>query len=941
MEFFVKVNYRLLPIYFLCLITLLVSFLTDKAFGSNISLTPLKVGIYDNPPKLFIDKDKQAKGIFPGLIKAIAQKEGWKIQFIPLSFKEGLNRLETGQIDIMQDVAWSKTRSLKYDFTNETVMVSWGRVYKKKGLSDINTLIDLKGKRIAYMDGGIYSEGPDGLKALMKKFEVDAFFLPVNGYKEVFHKIDSGKADAGVVNRLFGKKNLTNFDIENTPILISPISIRFALSKKNKNTVALIEKLDSHLIRLKKDPNSKYYQLIDEYIREPITMVPRFVKNLFYILLIVISFLTILWLMSSWQVRKKTALLQKRDITIKASEKKFQTIFENLQDAYFDTSIQGIFKNVSPSAEALFGYPVSELINESVDKIYYNINDRKHLIETLLNDKKVRDYEILFRRKNNELYWGSINSDLYHDANGTPIGVTGVIRDITHRKNAEKELLEREERFREMARLLPCGIVEMDKDLNFLYANQTGLDMFGYTQLDLEKGLNGKTVIHPDDLDVAQQWFSNHQRNKQSPVECKMIRKNGVAISVLWNSNPIRHNDEIIGYRGSLTDITESKRMQKKIIRTQKLESTGILAGGIAHDFNNILLGLYGNIALAKGELSPKDKAFSILLEAERSMARAKDLTTQLLTFAQGGDPVKKAVTIEQIIRETATFNLSGSNIRVIMEKPDDLWQVHADKGQISQVISNLVINARQAMPEGGNLKISLENAVLSENEFSTLELDKHVKITLTDEGTGISDKFLDKIFDPYFTTKQDGSGLGLAIVHSIILKHNGSIYVNSKIGKSTTFVIYLPAIEKVESITKPIEHHASSGLTHSTIRILLMDDDHLVRDVTKRMLNKLGHSVDLSIDGAEVLKIYKNNMKNDTPFDLVIMDLTIPGGMGGKEAMKKLLKIDPKAKVIVASGYSTDPVLANYRSHGFKAIAKKPFNVENMKQIIDKALRP
>ena len=643
--------------------------------------------------------------------------------------------------------------------------------------------------------------------------------------------------------------------------------------------------------------------------------------------------------MSSWQVRKKTALLLKRDITIKASEKKFRDIFENLQDVYFDISMEGIFNNISPSAEAISGYPVSELINASIDKIYDNMNNRDLYIEQLLKNKKVRDYELLFRKKNNDLYWVSINSDLYYNSNDEPIGIRGILRDITHRKNAEKELLKREERFREMARLLPCGIVEMDEDLNFLYANQTGLEMFGYTQLDLEQGLNGKTIIHPDDLDAAYIWFNNHQKNKQSPVECKMIKKDGTAISVLWNSNPIIHNKEISGYRGSVTDITESNRMQKKIVRTQKLESTGMLAGGIAHDFNNILLGLYGNIALAKSEMSPKDKAFNLLLEAEKSMSRAKDLTTQLLTFAQGGDPVKKAVTIEQIIRETATFNLSGSNIRVIMEKPDDLWQVHADKGQISQVISNLVINARQAMPEGGNLKISLENAVLSENEFSTLELDKHVKITLTDEGTGISDKFLDKIFDPYFTTKQDGSGLGLAIVHSIILKHNGSIYVNSKIGKSTTFVIYLPAIERIESITKHIENPSFSELTQSKIRILLMDDDHLVRDVTKRMLNKLGHSVDLSIDGAEVLKIYKNNMKKDTPFDLVIMDLTIPGGMGGQEAMKALLKIDPKAKVIVASGYSTDPVLSNYKSYGFKAIAKKPFNVENMKQIIDKAL--
>ena len=257
MELFVKHIYHLSSAYFFCLIILFNPFLTEKTFGENLSPTPLKVGIYDNPPKLYIDKDNQPKGIFPGLIKTIAQEEGWEIQFIPLSFKEGLNGLGNGHIDIMQDVAWSKARSLKYDFTNETVMVSWGRVYKKKGLNNINTLIDLKSKRIAYMDGGIYSEGLDGLKTLMKKFEVDASFIPVNGYNEVFHQIDSGKADVGVVNRLFGKRNLPNFDIENTPILISPISIRFALSKTNKNTALLINRIDSHLIRLKKGSKLK------------------------------------------------------------------------------------------------------------------------------------------------------------------------------------------------------------------------------------------------------------------------------------------------------------------------------------------------------------------------------------------------------------------------------------------------------------------------------------------------------------------------------------------------------------------------------------------------------------------------------------------------------------------------------------------------------------
>jgi len=907
--------------------------------GEDLSSDYLKIGIYDNPPKLFIDKNNQAKGIFPGIIEAIAKKEEWKIKFIPLSFKQGLEDLEKGTIDIMQDVAWSEKRSHLYGFTNETVMVSWGRVYKKKGLN-IDTLIDLRGKRIAFMDGGIYSEGPDGLKTLMKKFELTATFIPVNGYKQVFEAIDQDKADAGVVNRLYGKTNKHKYDIDNTPILISPISIRFAFNKSNPVTPQLINTIDSHLVQFKNDDHSIYYQLIDEYIGEPKKRIPKSLKNLLIFLLILSCFFAALGILFNRQVQKKTAQLRKRDIELEESEKKFRTIFEDLQDVYFETTLSGTFKTVSPSAELILGFPTHELIHQPVDKIYHNIDDRKALIDLMLKDGKVRDYELLCKKKDNTVYWVSLNADLTRDDKGKPFGITGILRDITQQKNTEKKLIKREERFREMARLLPCGIVETDSDLNVTYANQTGLDMFGYTQADLENGLNGKNIIHPKDRRMAVQHIKKHLNGETtSPAEFRMNKKDGTPIIVLWNSNPIINKKEVAGFRGSLVDLTELKKLQKEVIRTQKLESTGMLAGGIAHDFNNILLGIFGNIALAKCELSSRDNAYKLLEEAEKSMSRAKELTTQLLTFAQGGDPIKQAITIDQVIRETATFNLTGSNIKVSMEKPEALWQVSADKGQISQVISNLVINARQAMPEGGSLNIKLENTAVSENDFSSLKLDQYVKITITDQGTGIPEKYLEKIFDPYFTTKQDGSGLGLAIVHSIILKHSGYIYVNSLLGKGTTFVIFLPAADRVETGEEKPMNLSTVHNEDQSIKILIMDDDPLVRDVSKRILNKLGHTVDICEDGSQAIEKYKQAMAETAFYDLVIMDLTIPGGMGGQKAIKELLKIDPSAKVVVASGYSNDPVLANYKGYGFKAVVTKPYTFEKIQHVIDKAM--
>ncbi len=908
------------------------------ATPTNLSSEYLRVGMYDNPPKLYFDEQHQAKGIFPGIIKHIAGQEGWKIKFIPVSFKQGLEGLENGTIDIMQDVAWSKQRSLKYGYTGETVLVSWGRIYKRKGMS-VNTLIDLDGKRIACMDGGIYSEGPDGLKNLMKKFELTATFIPVKGYKEVFQAIDQGRADAGIVNRLFGKKNKDKYDIENTPVLISPISIRFAFSKSNPVTPHLIKVIDSHLVQMKKDDNSIYYSLIDEYIREPRTVIPEFLKKLLLALIMFTIFFAALGIISRWQVRKKTAQLEKRDQELAESEKKFRTIFETLQDVYFNTTLSGRIKLISPSIEFFSGYTVQELVGQEVSNFYQNPDDRREMLDQITKTGQVRDYQLPFKKKNQQLCWASMNADVYYDSQGKPSGITGILRDITQQKEAQAQLIKREERFREMARLLPCGIVETDIDLNITYVNQAGLDMFGYCQEDIDNGINGKGIIHPDDWERVQKGVTKHLNGEStSPAEYRMFKKDGSIFIVLWNSTPIINNEQTTGFRGSLVDLTEIKQLQKKVVRSQKLESTGILAGGIAHDFNNILLGLFGNLSLAKNELSSKDPAYKLIEEAEKSMSRAKDLTTKLLTFSQDGDLKKTDITLDQIVRETALFHLAGSNIKINMEKPESLWQINADKGQISQVISNLVLNARQAMPNGGTLSIRMENTVISENDYSSFELDRYVKLSVTDQGIGIPEKYLEKIFDPYFTTKQEGSGLGLAVVHSIILSHHGYIHVNSDPGGGTTFVIYLPIASGKDLVPQRPELSVETDENINPCRILVMDDDPLVREVSVRMLNKLGHTVDLCKDGQSAIDLYQQEFENNTVYDLVILDLTIPGGMGAKDTIKPILAIDPEARVIVASGYSNDPVLSDYAAYGFKATAAKPYTVDKLAHALGQA---
>jgi len=380
-------------------------------------------------------------------------------------------------------------------------------------------------------------------------------------------------------------------------------------------------------------------------------------------------------------------------------------------------------------------------------------------------------------------------------------------------------------------------------------------------------------------------------------------------------------------------EIYEKYKMQEELLKTKKLESVSVLAGGLAHDFNNILAAIMGNISLALLYTDQDDKRHKLLAEAEKASLRAKDLTQQLLTFSKGGEPVKTLASIEEVIRDSANFVLRGSNVQCKYHFTKDLWPVEVDSGQISQVIQNIVINARHAMPDGGIIDVTCENYDKTQKDQLLTQGDSYLKITIQDSGVGIPPKLLDKIFDPYFSTKRDGSGLGLAICHSIISKHNGYIKVESVQGEGASFIFYLPALkgqQPAEQLAKETFQIIGSG------KALVMDDEEMIRDLAGEMLSYSGYRVVFSKNGEESIDFYKKEMDTGIPFDFVILDLTIPGGMGGKEAIKKILQIDPKAKVIVSSGYSNDPVMANYKEYGFSGVIAKPFQLKNLQKTIN-----
>jgi len=387
-----------------------------------------------------------------------------------------------------------------------------------------------------------------------------------------------------------------------------------------------------------------------------------------------------------------------------------------------------------------------------------------------------------------------------------------------------------------------------------------------------------------------------------------------------------------------IRDISERKKMEEEILKARKLESLGILAGGIAHDFNNLLTGIMGNISLSKMFADPAGKAYARLEEAEKACERATGLTHQLLTFARGGEPIKKVVSIGQILEESAGFVLRGSNVRCEFSLPQDVWAVEIDEGQMSQVFNNLFINADQAMPEGGTITVLMENVTAGPSDALPLRDGRYVRISIRDQGCGISDEDLPKIFDPYFTTKQKGRGLGLSTVYSIVQNHQGHLDVQSTVGVGTVFHLYLPACDHEPVPAADTEPEETSGENRG--KILVMDDEELIREISREILNHLGYEVDVCEDGKSALDMYQQAMTSGNPYSVVILDLTIPGGMGGREAMKALLEIDPEVTGIVSSGYNTDPILARFREYGFSALVTKPYSVDQLSAALASVLQ-
>ena len=584
----------------------------------------------------------------------------------------------------------------------------------------------------------------------------------------------------------------------------------------------------------------------------------------------------------------------------------------------------------TPRFEAMFGYEPGEMIGRHASIVnaptdLTSVERADEIMEVIRRTGGWRG-EVNNIKKDGAPFWCNASVSVFtHPEYGEVL--LAVHTDITERKQAEESLVASEERYRSLVNNVQLGILRSTPGPpgRILEANPAMEEITGYSREELIAMDTEELYVHLEERESILEELA--MTREAVTRELRWRKKNGSEIVVLDRVNAVRDDaGKILYFDAIFEDITERKQLEEERQRAAKLESVGILAGGIAHDFNNLLTGIMGNIGLAKRHVEPKSKAMDRLAEAEKASVRAKDLTQQLLTFASGGAPIKETVSVAALISDSATFALRGSNVRVEFSLPDDLWLAEIDEGQISQVITNLVINANEAMPEGGVLNIGAKNTVIQRRGELPLPKGNYVEITIEDHGTGISKEHLDRIFDPYFSTKQKGSGLGLATAYSIIKNHGGYITAKSKLGVGTTFRIYLPASEK--PIPKKEETAPVEALITRKGRVMVMDDEEVIRKLLHDELTDVGYEVELTVNGAQAIERYRKAKESGQPFDAVILDLTVPGGVGGKEVIRKLLEIDPNVKAIVSSGYSTDPIMAGFKEYGFSGVVAKPYTI-------------
>ncbi len=631
-------------------------------------------------------------------------------------------------------------------------------------------------------------------------------------------------------------------------------------------------------------------------------------------------------------------VFQNMIVSLRESEEKYRNLIDSSPDLRYRADMEGKISFISQSVEQLSGYTIEESIGMKLKDQYVSPEERDRFLSKLQKNGFVNEFEAQLKRKDGTIWWASTNAHFSKDQVNNIIGIEGVTRDVTERKQMEKTLQQSLDFREQILSKSPVGIS--------IYNAESGQCVATSNSMAEIIGATKKQVLAQNFYDI-ESWKTSDllntaksalRENSLKKIEVSVESTFGEKVSASCHFASFISGDQkyLLFMLADITDLKvaekEKDKFEAQVQQAQKLEAIGTLAGGIAHDFNNMLSVITGNISYALSSLNKDGELYNVLSEAQKGVKQAQTLTQQLLTFSKGGEPVKKIADINQLIKETTQFVISGANVRCEFDLSNSLSNVEVDTGQINQVISNLVINANQSMPDGGIIYIKTENIKIEGEKSIPLPDGQYIKITVEDQGIGISKNHIEKIFDPFFTTKQKGNGLGLSTVYSIIKKHNGHISAYSEIEKGTSFHIYIPASQKeLKRNENNLEvSHQGQG------KILIMDDQEPILTMVELMLNQMGYETSSAIDGSQAVEIYKDALSTEKPFDLVVLDLTVPGGMGGLKTIIELLKIDPNVNAIVSSGYSNNPIMANYEDYGFCGVVPKPYTMSHLSEVLN-----
>jgi PAS domain S-box-containing protein len=644
-------------------------------------------------------------------------------------------------------------------------------------------------------------------------------------------------------------------------------------------------------------------------------------------------------------------LVRQQLVKLAEMEVRTRSIIQNILDGMITLDENGVIRSMNPAAEKMFGYSEKEMVGYKLSKLvpkwYANEPEAKAAAMSWSEMVKRTGSTALALARTRQLVSFPAEISLSEMMVDEKKFYVAMVRDVTEQKRFEKELAAEKESLAVTVRSIGDGVITTDVQGRIIMMNNEAERLTGWPSKEaIGKPLKTVFSFVVDLATQARAPQTGFRNEAQSilvslPENATLVARDGSERTVEQLASPIRDNkNEVAGVVLVFRDITQRQRAEAERRKTETLEQLGLLAGGIAHDFNNLLTAIIGNISLASLLLPPDDEMASRLVDAKNASVRARDLAQQLLTFARGGTPIKRATSIGKLIQDTVSFSLRGSHSRSNFSFGADLWPAEIDPGQISQVIANMAVNADQAMPNGGMLQVSCENfhyTASTTPQIRDLPPGDYIQIKIKDQGVGIPEQYLDRIFDPYFTTKPKGNGLGLATCYSIVKNHSGLITVESEVHTGTTFHIYLPAALNEEL---PAEQPTAftQAMTGSG-RVLVVDDEDAIRTLVDFTLTRLGYQVVQAATGVEGVNIYSQKFQAGERFDAVILDLTLPGGMGGKEVLKKLIEIDPTVNAIVSSGYATDATMSRYQDFGFRGVITKPYEAAELGKTVHEVI--